>query len=159
MYRLISISRLPQKMSNTRILRTIMTTRPLRAQRNTEYPSAYRLHPRRISDCPKCHTRLQTTLPACTNKSCGYIASIPSELQSDYFALFDLPGLNPREGEHGTLEARNSFHIDPKELRSRFLKMQKICHPDRWGASGPVITFPSSRYLAYTDDSVGLGGC
>jgi hypothetical protein len=118
--------------------RSLMRSSIQRYQAKSEYPSSYQLHPRRVSNCPKCGTQFPTSLPTCTNKDCGYIAAIPNDLKSDYFALFDLPGMKPRDVEGGEKEARNLFNIDPKELRKRFLRMQKTCHPDRWAQNGPV---------------------
>jgi len=42
--------------------------------------------------------------------------------------LFDLP----TEGREG------AFDLDPRELRNRFLRLQRACHPDAWGSKGEV---------------------
>lgn len=99
-----------------------------------EKQSAYNLHPRKTSNCPKCGQVLPTQLPTCTNPDCGYIETIPSKLREDYFGIFGLPGLQSTEGS----AMRNAFSIDPKVLRRRFLQMQKVCHPDVWAKRGPV---------------------
>ncbi|CAG8728611.1 15434_t:CDS:2, partial [Acaulospora colombiana] len=84
---------------------------------------------------------LPTSLPACTTQGCTYIQPPPKELTRDYFALFGLPGL-PKRGEDakGDTNARNAFHIDPKTLRDRFLRIQKVSHPDRWARHGEEAT-------------------
>ncbi|KAG8808094.1 hypothetical protein FRC19_006129, partial [Serendipita sp. 401] len=93
--------------------------------------STYTLHPKTKIPCPKCKTPLPTQLPTCPEQKCGYIAPVSSDLGADYFSLFALPGVRDGEGS-----SRNAFSIDPRELRGRFLQMQKVCHPDRWAQKG-----------------------
>ncbi|KZT54405.1 Co-chaperone Hsc20 [Calocera cornea HHB12733] len=73
---------------------------------------------------PTCRAPFPTALPICA--SCGSIHPLPAS--TNYFALFDLP---PR-GEEG------AFDLDPRELRGRFLRLQRACHPDAWGSKGEV---------------------
>jgi hypothetical protein len=103
-----------------------------------ERASSYRIHPRRtLANCPTCNSPLTTPLPACSN--CGYIADVPSALKADYFSLFGLPSLVPTGDASGSnVDARNVFSVNPQELRNRFLRMQKLCHPDRWAQKGQV---------------------
>jgi molecular chaperone HscB len=110
-------------------------------QSRPETNSAYSLHPQKKPTCPSCHKPLPTSLPACSTKDCNYIQSPPKELVTDYFALFGLPGL-PKKGEDGKgdTNARNAFNIDPKLLRDRFLRIQKVSHPDKWARHGQVST-------------------
>ncbi|KAH8120329.1 Co-chaperone Hsc20 [Phellopilus nigrolimitatus] len=66
--------------------------------------------------CPSCSTPLPTALPTCPN--CFHIEPVPKSLS--YFDIFDLSS------------APNRFKIDAKDLRFRFLRAQRICHPDAW---------------------------
>ncbi|PVF92226.1 Co-chaperone Hsc20 [Serendipita vermifera] len=110
-------------------------------QSRPEVNSPYSLHPQKKHTCPSCHKLLPTSLPACTTQGCNYIQPPPKDLTRDYFALFGLPGL-PKKGEDakGDTNARNAFHIDPKLLRDRFLRIQKVSHPDRWARHGEEAT-------------------
>ncbi|KZO93500.1 Co-chaperone Hsc20 [Calocera viscosa TUFC12733] len=74
--------------------------------------------------CPNCHAPYSSALPICS--ACGAIQPLGTE--TNYFELFDLPG----EGTDG------AFDLDPRELRGRFLRLQRACHPDAWGSKGEL---------------------
>jgi len=120
--------------------------------------SAYALRRRAPqARCPKCNSPFPTTLPTC-NK-CSYISDVPSSLQADYFSLFGLPSLvasgsGSSNEEDMNVDARNVFSVDPRELRNRFLQMQKLSHPDRWSQKGPVrLYFPFFLFVGLPSSS------
>ncbi|KLO14451.1 Co-chaperone Hsc20 [Schizopora paradoxa] len=73
--------------------------------------------------CPSCSTTLPTRLPTCPN--CFHIEPLQSSVS--YFELFDLPS------------DANAFKIDTRDLRSRFLRAQRLCHPDVWSGKGKEV--------------------
>ncbi|KAI5124692.1 hypothetical protein M0805_004299 [Coniferiporia weirii] len=70
--------------------------------------------------CPSCSAPLPTPMPTCPN--CFHIEPLPKS--TTYFDMFDLSSL------------QNRFEVDTGELKRRFLKAQRICHPDAWSAKG-----------------------
>ncbi|KAG9104752.1 hypothetical protein FRC06_011234 [Ceratobasidium sp. 370] len=66
--------------------------------------------------CPACSKPLPTRLPICP--SCSHISKLPAD--TPYQALFNLP--------------ENTFQIDVKDLRNRFLQTQRLMHPDAWSS-------------------------
>ena len=72
--------------------------------------------------CPSCSSPLPTPLPTCPK--CSHIEPLPSTT-----TLFDVFGL------HG---AERTFSLDSKDLKTRFLKAQRVCHPDAWSGKGEV---------------------
>ncbi|KIM25077.1 hypothetical protein M408DRAFT_331386 [Serendipita vermifera MAFF 305830] len=110
---------------------------PQSCKRTQDTAPLYQLHARwPKANCPSCNAPLTTSLPTCNN--CGYIAPLPSSSKVDYFALFGLPTVKTNENISETEDiTRNAFNVDPKELRRRFLQLQKLCHPDRWAQKSP----------------------
>ncbi|KAG8823487.1 hypothetical protein FRC17_009312 [Serendipita sp. 399] len=108
---------------------TISTNQTYSAREDKK--STYSLHGKQKGSCPKCKSPLPTQLPTCTQPACGYITPVPNHLSGDYFSLFGLPSIRD-----GAESSRNPFSIDVKELKNRFMQLQKVCHPDRWTQQG-----------------------
>ncbi|KAG8744419.1 hypothetical protein FRC10_010197 [Ceratobasidium sp. 414] len=66
--------------------------------------------------CPACSKPLPTRLPICP--ACSHISKLP--VDTPYQALFNLP--------------ENTFQMDVKDLRNRFLQTQRLMHPDAWSS-------------------------
>lgn len=78
--------------------------------------------------CPSCSTPLPTALPTCPK--CSHIEPLPAS--TSYHDIFGLQA-NP-----------NPFIVDTKELKSRFLQAQRVCHPDAWSRKGEVCFYLST---------------
>ncbi|CAE6428819.1 unnamed protein product [Rhizoctonia solani] len=92
-----------------------------------------RLYSTLPTTCPSCGKPLPTRLPICP--ACSNIAPLPST--TSYYELFDLP--------------ENSYKIDTKDLRNRFLKTQRLTHPDAWSAKPEKDKAAAATYSSFVN--------
>ncbi|KAJ1311569.1 hypothetical protein OPQ81_010053 [Rhizoctonia solani] len=83
--------------------------------------------------CPSCGKPLPTRLPICP--ACSHIAPLPPT--TSYYELFDLP--------------EKSYIIDTKDLRNRFLKTQRLTHPDAWSAKPEKDKAAAATYSSFVN--------
>lgn len=83
--------------------------------------------------CPSCSTPLPTALPTCPK--CQYISPLPSSMS--YFQYFNLPDV----------DSSNPYVVDLSDLRRRYLRTQRVCHPDIWSQKGEVNNYTTIRSM------------
>ncbi|CAE6470812.1 unnamed protein product [Rhizoctonia solani] len=83
--------------------------------------------------CPSCGKPLPTRLPICP--ACSHIAPLPPA--TTYYEVFDLHN--------------NSYIIDTKDLRNRFLKTQRLMHPDAWSAKPEKDKATAATYSSFVN--------
>ncbi|KAF8604962.1 Co-chaperone Hsc20 [Ceratobasidium sp. AG-I] len=85
------------------------------------------------TNCPKCSKSLPTRLPICP--SCSHVDTLPAD--TSYYTLFNLP--------------ENSFKIDTKDLRNRFLQTQRLMHPDAWSSKPEKDQAAAATYSSFVN--------
>ncbi|CAE6471675.1 unnamed protein product [Rhizoctonia solani] len=95
--------------------------------------TSQRLYSALPTACSSCGKPLPTRLPICP--ACSHIAPLPPA--TTYYELFDLPN--------------NSYVIDTKDLRNRFLKTQRLTHPDAWSAKPEKDKAAAATYSSFVN--------
>ncbi|CAE6411235.1 unnamed protein product [Rhizoctonia solani] len=112
---------------------SLLRLRSLVRPQNVLSLTSRRLYSTLPTACPSCGKPLPTRLPICS--ACSHIAPLPST--TSYYALFDLP--------------ENTYEIDTRDLRNRFLKTQRLTHPDAWSAKPEKDKAAAATYSSFVN--------
>ncbi|QRW19013.1 iron-sulfur cluster co-chaperone protein HscB, mitochondrial [Rhizoctonia solani] len=112
---------------------SLLRLRSLVRPRGVVSLTSYRLYSALPTTCPSCNRPLPTRLPICP--ACSHIAPLPSS--TNYYSLFDLP--------------ENTYKVDTKDLRNRFLKTQRLTHPDAWSAKPEKDKAAAANYSSFVN--------
>ncbi|CAE6457938.1 unnamed protein product [Rhizoctonia solani] len=112
---------------------SLLRLRSLVRPRGVVSLTSYRLYSALPTTCPSCNRPLPTRLPICP--ACSHIAPLPSS--TNYYSLFDLP--------------ENTYKLDTKDLRNRFLKTQRLTHPDAWSAKPEKDKAAAANYSSFVN--------
>ncbi|CAE7105559.1 unnamed protein product [Rhizoctonia solani] len=95
--------------------------------------TSQRLYSTLPTTCPSCGKPLPTRIPICP--ACSHIAPLPST--TTYYELFELP--------------ESPYIIDTKDLRNRFLRTQRLTHPDAWSAKPEKDKAAAATYSSFVN--------
>ncbi|KAG8691335.1 hypothetical protein FRC11_004892 [Ceratobasidium sp. 423] len=112
---------------------SLLRLRSLLRPQNVLSLTPWRLYSTLPTTCPSCGKPLPTRLPICP--ACSHIAPLPST--TSYYTLFDLP--------------ENAYEIDTKDLRNRFLKTQRLTHPDAWSVKPEKDKAAAATYSSFVN--------